>query len=876
MYKVFLTNDQVSFSQANKQLVYSQELPDDQFKIIDPVYKQTVNSSGSFEFKIHEVNNAYSSIQRMISTIIIERDEKIFWIGRVLDYEKDLYGIKSVYCEGALSFLNDTIQLPSEYSGSITDFFTNLLTKHNQGVFENRKIYPGNVTVTDKNNYIKRYTNYENTLACLSDKLVDTHGGYLVTRYGDDGKIYLDYLENPSHVSGQMIRFGENIVDYAENYDWDEMATILVPRGSYLDESSISALYAYLTVESVNNGSPYVQADEAVINKYGKITKVMDWPDVTEASNLLRKAKEYLSSQQFDSMTITVKAVDLSVLSSTTEAFNLFDEVRVVCQPAGLDKNFQLSEINIPLDAPEEAEYVLGKDTLESLSKTVVSNMASIKEMIQELPTKQDILKEAKDEATSLIQQNDITGYVSAVKDENGVVKELLITDNADYTKATKVWRWNLGGLGYSKTGYNGTYETALTMNGAFVADFITTGTMLAERILGGTLSLGSSDGSLPGGDIKVYDNLYGGGSRSLIGGLNKDGLFFRSYWLRPDDDKFRLREFLAKDKLVKVENGYLDINVSNWQEDGDVFVSAVHTMISGNSIIMGFGQNIHDEPSQLQQSLRIGTIGGPSGTPGFTGKAAIIADEELRLGAKNNIASVPNHIILWDDDYDGTTSANSWTINYKVRINKNLWNPKMSYLKEHGSMIEYFYPYDLMEGTEEWQANGCSLKLLKNDESDPNSKRSIIISGFNSNFYGVVIYGSLWCTGAIYAQNGKNRAMKTSSYGTRGLNALETPECLFSDFGSATIDQNGECRIDFDPIFAETIALDEPYRVHITSCSEKQAKWVEKHRGYFIVHGEPEAMFDWMLTATQIDEIGVRLKEETPPDIKEGKNADV
>lgn len=873
MYKVFLTNDQVGFLQASKRLLYSQEIPDDQFKIMDPVYKQTINSSGSFEFKIHEGNNTYSLIQRIVSTIIIERDEKIFWIGRVLDYEKDLYGIKSVYCEGALSFLNDTIQLPSEYSGNISDFFTSLLTKHNQGVFENRKIYPGNVTVTDKNNYIKRYTNYENTLACLSDKLVDTHGGYLVTRYGDDGKIYLDYLENPSHVSGQTIRFGENIVDYAENYDWDEMATILVPRGSYLDESSISALYAYLTVESVNNGSPYVQADEEVINKYGKITKVMDWPDVTEASNLLRKAKEYLSSQQFDTMTISVKAVDLSVLSSSTEAFNLFDEVRVVCPPAGLDKNFQLSEINIPLDAPEEAEYVLGKDTLESLSKTVVSNMATIKEMIQELPTKQDILKEAKDEATSLIQQNDITGYVSAVKDENGVVKELLITDNADYNLATKVWRWNLGGLGYSKNGYNGPYETALTMNGAFVADFITTGTMLAERILGGTLSLGSSDGSFPGGDIKVYDNLYGGGSRSLIGGLNKDGLFFRSYWLRPDDDKFRLREFLAKDKLVKVENGYLDINVSNWQEDGDVFVSAVHTMISGNSIIMGFGQNIHDEPSQLHQSLRIGTIGGPSGTPGFTGKAAIIADEELRLGAKNNIASVPNHIILWDDDYDGTTSANAWTKPYKVRFNKPIISFSTIVSLATGASFNAIQirDADLGNGSAVWDATYYSISLTQKSANE--SARVLGIYGVG-DLWGVSIAGNLFLTGALYVNGAKNRLIQTQTYGSRTLNSLETPECLFSDFGSATIDQNGECRIDFDPIFAETIVLDEPYRVHITSCSEKQAKWVEKHRGYFIVHGEPEAIFDWMLTATQIDAIGVRLEEREMPDIKEDTDA--
>jgi len=45
------------------------------------------------------------------------------------------------------------------------------------------------------------------------------------------------------------------------------------------------------------------------------------------------------------------------------------------------------------------------------------------------------------------------------------------------------VWRWNSGGLGYSSTGYEGTYTTAITQDGAIVADFITTGTLDAAEI---------------------------------------------------------------------------------------------------------------------------------------------------------------------------------------------------------------------------------------------------------------------------------------------------------------------------------------------------------------------------------------------------------
>ena len=66
--------------------------------------------------------------------------------------------------------------------------------------------------------------------------------------------------------------------------------------------------------------------------------------------------------------------------------------------------------------------------------------------------------------------------------------QEILIMNTDDINTATKVWRWNSGGLGYSTNGYNGPYTTAITMDGRIVADFITAGGMSAERINAGTL----------------------------------------------------------------------------------------------------------------------------------------------------------------------------------------------------------------------------------------------------------------------------------------------------------------------------------------------------------------------------------------------------
>lgn len=75
------------------------------------------------------------------------------------------------------------------------------------------------------------------------------------------------------------------------------------------------------------------------------------------------------------------------------------------------------------------------------------------------------------------------------LNDTNGDDKpdEILVMDYEEINAATKVWRWNKEGLGYaynpSGNAYAGPYRTAITSDGQINADFITTGTLNAERI---------------------------------------------------------------------------------------------------------------------------------------------------------------------------------------------------------------------------------------------------------------------------------------------------------------------------------------------------------------------------------------------------------
>lgn len=111
-----------------------------------------------------------------------------------------------------------------------------------------------------------------------------------------------------------------------------------------------------------------------------------------------------------------------------------------------------------------------------------------------------------------------------------------------------------------------------------------------------------------------------------------------------------------------------------------------------------------------------------------------------------------------------------------------------------------------------------------------------------NGGFY---VYGSIGCSGT------KNRIVDTKNYGTVGMNAFETAGAYFSDIGSGHIEVD-KCYIYLDPTFMEVIDTNEEYQVLITRTSRAETSWVEKHEGYFIVHGEPGASFDWMVMAKQ------------------------
>ena len=480
---------------ANNTCIYNDMYVDEGHRMINAKLKKSDNSAGSFTAILPPTNVGYEIVKHMATKIIVKRDGVEIWEGRVISEQKDFWNQRSITCEGELGYLNDTIQPPNEYHDiTVRQFLEAMINVHNAKAGADKQFKIGVVTVndsdSDEEDSIFRYTNYESTLSCISEKLVSKLKGHLRIRKVN-GVRYLDYLKDYPNTNQQVLRFGKNLLDFTKNWDLTDLHTVVVPKGKSLEESPIEALTAYLTVESVNNGSIYVASEEAV-KEYGWIEGVVEWSDVEVAENLLNKAKRYLEDYQFNKMVLELNAMDMHYLTKSDAAIELLDEIRCVSKPHGMDRYFPVTEVEIPLNKPEKSMYKLGADEGKTLSASTNSANSEILQQMKALPTKQIILRQAKENATEMIHTA-THGYVVINYDENGAY-EILIMDTNDIKTARKVWRWNMGGFGYSKNGYTGPYEVAMTMDGSIVANFITTGTMFANRIKGGQLTMGGVD----------------------------------------------------------------------------------------------------------------------------------------------------------------------------------------------------------------------------------------------------------------------------------------------------------------------------------------------------------------------------------------------
>ena len=141
---------------------------------------------------------------------------------------------------------------------------------------------------------------------------------------------------------------------------------------------------------------------------------------------------------------------------------------------------------NVLLDRYDSVEV---GDARPSIADTIAGQAADIKNIPLSLDLQAAIVN-----ATGWITGTK-GGYVIFKRNDEGQPTEILIMDSPDMDTAQNVWRWNMGGLGFSSTGVNGPYETAITQDGSIVGKFVTAdGLFVNAANINGKLTAGQID----------------------------------------------------------------------------------------------------------------------------------------------------------------------------------------------------------------------------------------------------------------------------------------------------------------------------------------------------------------------------------------------
>lgn len=483
---------------------------------------KSINAVDSFSFTIYPNNVGYNFLKPLTTAVKVydESTDKDIFIGRVLKCpdSMDERGLicRKVTCEGRLGWLYDSVQPYVEYKMvGISTVLSSFLSKHNSQVGADKRIELGQVTVTASNNYT--YTaNWDKTMNVIADKLIGKFGGEIQLR-DKDGKVYLDYLENIGHGTDTTIELAVNLKTISREVDETAVITRLYPLGAKLTDSE-----KRLTIGSVNGGKDYIE-DSSLIAKYGVISGTQIWDDVTLASNLLGKGKEYLKSVNRAKVQYQVTALDLSRIDKRFEQFELGCWYGVKNSLMGIDEDLRIVGISIDLDNPQASQLTFG-DRFETLSGFMTAKTQSLQSAIDNSEFRNRQVIDSKIEnATKLITGAE-GGHV--ILDPSEKPQRILIMDTADINTCKSCIQLNYKGLGFwtpelaKKAGQadggsakDGPYTNAWTIDGNLVASFITALTLTGLKINNGSGTFSVSE------DGTVVANRLSSKSADITGG---------------------------------------------------------------------------------------------------------------------------------------------------------------------------------------------------------------------------------------------------------------------------------------------------------------------------------------------------------------------
>ena len=371
MYTIYVDNN----------LIYSPTLIEDGYYAVRPQLKKELNLASTLEFGLPSGAVGYNSINKLKSIVKVYNDNVRVFRGRCLSDEQTMQKQKNIYCEGELGFLQDSVIRAYTFTGTVEQYFTFLINRHNSMVEAEKQFRVGVVDVGDDEDTITRASgSYLSTFDEINEQLINPLGGYIMPRYEIENGVeveYLDYLSDSGGQNSQVIEFGENLLDFSQKLDGGEIFTVLIPLGA--SKGTKQGIERRLTIASVNSNRDYLE-DATGIARFGRITKSMVWEDVKKARVLKSKGQRALASGANIIPQIELSAIDMHILNVNKDAIKLGEYNQVISVPHGVNAPFQCMRQTIDFENPEQSLYSFGvtPKTLTSINNLQNSKINAV------------------------------------------------------------------------------------------------------------------------------------------------------------------------------------------------------------------------------------------------------------------------------------------------------------------------------------------------------------------------------------------------------------------------------------------------------------------------------------------------------------------
>lgn len=415
MYKIFA----YPFGNPNdKRLIYAPNTRN--ALVLSPKLTREVSKGGSLSFTMTRDHEQYESLQKMSTCITVEQDDKEIWRGRVLSHEADWYNRRVIYCEGALSYFNDSAITPFNYEGKLRQFLQHLIDAHNQqcGNMKMKRFELGTVTAAlgdlvvhygDRDSYGVG-EDYGSTWDIIDKMVLKTYGGYAYCTFdaatGNNVLNYCDQAYEADRLVNQTIEYGVNLLDFTEKTDTNSLFTRVYPMGSKhtveetkwkwkflwwgekytesheerygISGTDAATVNKYLPkgysyrLDSSDGDCGWIQSNAAA-QKFGIVSALGEY-DTDSDNDTFAAGVQDLQKNSLMVTSYTVKAVDLRDAGYDKDRLTFAGYAHIISKPHSIDVIMLCTKLVEPLDQPDKKEYTFGM-TRQTLTDRQVANL---------------------------------------------------------------------------------------------------------------------------------------------------------------------------------------------------------------------------------------------------------------------------------------------------------------------------------------------------------------------------------------------------------------------------------------------------------------------------------------------------------------------